>query len=637
MASRLPENGWVTLLRNRWVSLRRNGWVSMLRNSQPNTTLQEKMAYYKIKGLSIAVINNYQIEWAKGYGWADSAEQRPVTTETLFEPGSISKSINALGVLKLVQDKKIDLNTDINNYLTSWKFPYDSLSKNKKITVANLLSHTAGLTVHGFLGYYNGDSLPTVVQTLDGKKPATNSPVRSQFEPGLKYQYSGGGIMVSQLIAMDVTHQPYDKYISENVFQPIGMTNSSFTQPPPINKKQLLATGYTADGKEIKGKYPIVEQAAGGLWTTPTDLCKFIIEIQLSLQGKSNKVLSQEMTKKMLTPYIDGSSALGVFVETKGKTKYFQHGAGNQGFRGKYYGSFEDGKGVVIIVNSDNGGIIDEIIASVANVYQWKGFNPSEKPVIKKTVSVPDSILNKCTGVYKQKNEVVTITKKDNALWYQASGAPWKIYFTSNTEFFSLESKSEKQFYMDDKGKIKGFTKQMDGKDLGKVEKLNLINLPDSISQKYIGTYEYSGITSEVTKRDGSLWITTNTPVKMNFISTTDYYTVDDFGVEYKFVFINGTVSGILAKEGKEENLAKKINLLSRFFFVPGIIADHFKDFHHTVSLLAFVLDFDLDFSILVNASDIVFYFVFLYQFRKLRYCFNWYIQLHGSHNLFPP
>src|SRR5688572_17970939 len=107
-------------------------------------TIEERMAYYKVPGLSIAVIKDYQIDWAKGYGEADVSEHRKVTEETVFQAASISKSLNAVGLLKLVQDKKIDLSSDINNYLTAWKFPYDDASKGKKISVANLLSHTAG-------------------------------------------------------------------------------------------------------------------------------------------------------------------------------------------------------------------------------------------------------------------------------------------------------------------------------------------------------------------------------------------------------------------------------------------------------------------------------------------------------------
>src|SRR5450432_3336068 len=170
-------------------------WVYV--EGEANWSLTDRMKFYHVNGVSIAVIKNYKIEWARGYGWADSAEQRPVTTATLFQAGSISKSLNAVGVLKLMQDGKLNLNTDINEYLRSWKFPYDSISHGKKITIANLLSHTAGLTVHGFPGYSRGDTIPTLLQVLDGKHPANTEAIRSAFEPSLKYQYSGGGTTIS--------------------------------------------------------------------------------------------------------------------------------------------------------------------------------------------------------------------------------------------------------------------------------------------------------------------------------------------------------------------------------------------------------------------------------------------------------
>ena len=185
--------------------------------------IKDRMTYYHIKGVSIAVIHNYKIEWAKGYGWADDSLKIPVTPKTLFQAGSISKSLNSIGVLELVEQKKIDLYTDINTYLRSWKFPYDSLSKGKKITVANLLSHTAGLTVHGFGGYEKGEAIPTVVQVLDGKKPANSAAVRSMYAPGLKYEYSGGGTTISQLIIMDITNGPYDIYLLIYVLIRVGI------------------------------------------------------------------------------------------------------------------------------------------------------------------------------------------------------------------------------------------------------------------------------------------------------------------------------------------------------------------------------------------------------------------------------
>jgi CubicO group peptidase (beta-lactamase class C family) len=339
-------------------------------------TLEERMAYYKVPGLSIAVIHNYEIEWTKAYGYADVNDKRLVTTSTLFQAASISKSLNGVGVLKLAQDKKIDLDGDINKYLNTWKFPYGNYGD--KISVANLLDHSAGLSVHGFPGYRNGQALPDLEQILDGRGSCATDAVRSEIAPGKYYQYSGGGTMISQAIVCDVTKTPYDKYMEENVLKPLGMDNSFYTQPAPPAKKDLLATAHN-NGVPLRGKYHVYpEQAAAGLWTTPTDLAKFIIETQLAVKGKSNKILSQEMTMKQLTPGIE-NSALGVFIEKKADASYFYHSGVNEGFGSYFYGSLEDGNGVVVMINSGFCPLIKEVIDAVALAYKWKGFVIEDK------------------------------------------------------------------------------------------------------------------------------------------------------------------------------------------------------------------------------------------------------------------
>jgi CubicO group peptidase (beta-lactamase class C family) len=389
-------------IENKIKQVEQNLGPHVLITGRPRPTLQERMAFYHINGLSIAVVHNYKIEWARGYGWADSAEQWPVTTQTLFQAASISKSLNSVGVLRLAQEGKLDLYADINNYLAGWKFPYDSLSKGKKITVANLLSHTGGLTVHGFPGYAVSDSLPAVGQVLDGKPPANSPAVRSMYEPGLRSEYSGGGITISQLIVMDITHGPYDRYMHDKVLMPLGMMSSFYTQPAPADKRRFLATGYQMDGKEIKGKYHIYpEEAAAGLWTNPTDLCKYILETELSCEGKSAKVLDGKYARLRLTPYIDSTAALGVFINNVHGDHYFQHGGANEGFRSQYYGLVDGGEGVVVMVNSDNGAILPEVINSVATVYNWKGFY---EPQTRTIAALEPAQLQACEGKYKSRD-----------------------------------------------------------------------------------------------------------------------------------------------------------------------------------------------------------------------------------------
>lgn len=434
-----------------------SAWIQ-IENKPQSWTLNERMKFYHANGVSIAVIKNYKIEWAKGYGWADSLEQKPVTTETLFQAGSNSKSLNAVGVLKLVQEGKLNLNADINDYLKTWKFPYDSLCKGKKITIANLLSHTAGLTVHGFNGYEKGNAIPTIIQTLNGQKPANSEAVRSAYEPSLKYEYSGGGTTISQLIIQDVTGKSYDEYMWENVLKPLGMTYSSYSQPPSKEKLKLLATGYYNDGNAVKGKYHIYpEQAAAGLWTNPTDLAKYVIETQLSLQGKSQKVLSKEMTEIRLTPYIDSKAGLGVFIIDKNGVKNFEHGGVDEGFVSQYIGTMTSGNGVVVMTNTYNTDLFDEIIRSVALTYNW---NNAYTPEIKKEVYFKAEDLQLYLGKYRNGNNNFSVTKKGNVIYFNIieneywGNRTWEIHFTNDTNFFMIEKDSNFNFVKDTSGKI---------------------------------------------------------------------------------------------------------------------------------------------------------------------------------------
>lgn len=334
-------------------------------------SLFERMEFYKVPAVSIAVIDNYQIDWARAYGWADKEAQIPATNNTLFQAASISKSINAVGVLNWVESNNIDLNADIDNYLKSWTLTSRENANGQTISLANLLSHTAGISGDGFFGYKVDEPLPTVQQILSGEKPANSEKVESLFEPNQKFQYTSAGIIITQLMLSDNTGMPYDTYMKEQILNPLGMEGSFFTQPP--SKDAPLAAAYWASGNPLEGKYHIYpEMASSGLWTNPTDLSRFIIEVQKSLNEDSNSLLSQGMTKKMLRPYLkDGNSGLGFFITEINGRSYFSHGGNNEGFNSYYFGSMEGGQGVVVMINSENFDILPEIIQSVGKVYGW--------------------------------------------------------------------------------------------------------------------------------------------------------------------------------------------------------------------------------------------------------------------------
>jgi len=430
------------------------GWVQT--GFDDHWNILDRMKKYHVNGVSIAVIHDYKIEWAKGYGLADVSENRQVTEKTLFQAASISKSLNSIGVLKLVEQKKIDCDSDVNKYLKSWRFPYDSKSGGKKVTVRELLSHTAGLSVHGFPGYERGSEIPTIIQVLNGEKPANNMAIKSIEEPGKRVNYSGGGTTILQLLTSDITGLPYEIYMQKEVLDPLGMNLSCYCQPP-VGRSDLLATAYKTDGKEVPRKYHVYpEMAAAGLWTNPTDLCKYVIETELAWRGESKKVLSPEMTRMRLTPVID-DAALGVFVNSRvtGSYKYFNHNGGNEGFLSTYYGCRDSGEGVVIMINSENWTIIDEILNSVASVYAWKDFY---LPETKKVVDVSEEQVMKYIGKYQMGMRKLEIVPDISGLSLKSGGdKPWTLYFTSDSDFFVKESKGMVRFQFSPDGKVKGF------------------------------------------------------------------------------------------------------------------------------------------------------------------------------------
>jgi CubicO group peptidase (beta-lactamase class C family) len=348
-------------------------------------SLADRMKHYGVNGVSIAVIRDSKIEWAKGYGVADVESNQPVTAATLFQAGSISKPVSAMGALVLVEDGKLKLDADINTYLKSWKVPGNEHTAKTPVTLEELLSHTAGLTVHGFPGYAAGAPVPTVPQVLDGAAPANTAPVRVDLDPGTQYRYSGGGYTIAQLAMMDVTGQAFPALMQRLVLGPLGMKESTFDQPLPASLVSSAAAGYSGDGKPVAGKrhvYP--EMAAAGLWTTPSDLARFAIGVQKMLAGGKGP-LTKAMAENMVKPRRE-DYALGLGIRDEGETKYFEHGGADEGFQAQLTASENRGYGAVIMTNSDRGYLLmPEILRSIAAAYYWDGYQIEAIPAAKLT------------------------------------------------------------------------------------------------------------------------------------------------------------------------------------------------------------------------------------------------------------
>jgi len=346
-------------------------------------TLQQIMERFHVPGVSIAVVKDFKIHWAKGWGVADVETGTPVKAETMFQAASISKPVAAMASLKAIQNGKFRLDQDINTILKSWKLPGGQFTKDSAVTPRMLMSHTSGTgDGFGFPGYPPSAPMPTVVQILDGLPPSNVGVVRLERAPLTGYKYSGGAVMIEQLALTDVLGKAFAQIMREYVLDPIGMTNSSYEQPLPPQRAAQAARAHNRAGHAMDAMWHVYpEQAAAGLWTTPTDLAKFVIEVEMALLGKSSRVLSQSMMQEMVTPVGVGPFAVGFSIEKQGEGWYFSHGGDNWGFQCDLVAHRAKGYGVVIMTNSDSGGfILREVRDRVARAYNW---DTLDKPILR--------------------------------------------------------------------------------------------------------------------------------------------------------------------------------------------------------------------------------------------------------------
>ncbi len=340
--------------------------------------LSQRMEYYKVPGISIAIVDLGELAWAKGYGMMELGKEREITAETIFQAASISKPVSAMLALHLVEAGLLDLDADVNAGLRSWKVPdskYTRLrpdGKQPKITLRGLLSHTAGMGIRGYVGYPGGRPLPTLLQILNGQAPANSRPVRVVQAPGKAFRYSGGGYVVVQQLIEDVTGRSLADLAQEHIFDRLGMPSSTFNHLLPEIYLPRAATAHRRSGEPVPGKwhtYP--ENAPASLWTTPSDLARLIVEVIKSYKNESNLVLSTQMTHQMLTPRI-GIATMGLYIIKAGGRIRFEHPGWNEGFHSLLIGDLSTGQGLVWMTNGENGKTLGwEVTRGLANVFGW--------------------------------------------------------------------------------------------------------------------------------------------------------------------------------------------------------------------------------------------------------------------------
>ncbi len=394
--------------------------------------LIEQMRHYRVPAVSIAVIDGYRVTWR----YAVSA-----TSTTLFQAASMSKPVAAAAMLRLFEERNLSLDADVNAFLRSWKVPPTANGSNERVTMRGLLSHSAGINVHGFQGYDRDAPLPTLVQVLDGTPPANSPPIRVTATPGSATEYSGGGTSIAQQVAVDVSGRPFPAFMQQTLLAPLGMNDSTFEQPLPKALWPHAALGHYSNGRPVHlGWHVYPTMAAAGLWTTATDLATFVIAIQNALRGKGKPPIDVTVAREMTTKASDGFG-LGPEVQPL----YFSHNGANEGFQGIFIGLKQGGKGVVVMTNSDNGLLLaDEIVHAVAKVYGWPALQPQPKTAVRLTPRA----MREFAGTYSATLGGERVTLAVSAA--SANGAPalfvrsslegfaWRLYAEAPLRLFTL-------------------------------------------------------------------------------------------------------------------------------------------------------------------------------------------------------
>lgn len=451
-------------------------------------------------GISVAVIHNGKLDWARGWGVRDSSDCKPVTPETVFQAASISKAVTAALALHLVERGKLTLDQNINDHLRSWQLG----SGAAPVTLSQLLSHTAGLNVHGFPGYPVGSAIPSPVQILNGLAPANTEAVRLISPPGGEWRYSGGGYVITQLAIQDVSGKPFAEMADQVIFRPLGMRHSAYAQPLAGLIAANAASGHS-EGTPISGKYHVYpELAPAGLWTTAADLALFLMDIQKSGGSKRARMLSPAMTKAMLTP-VKGNWGLGPTLSGSGAESRFGHDGVNEGFQSTMIAYAEKGEGVVVLTNGAGKRLADEIVRAVATDYGWTEL--ASKPVIE--AAVPTSALVALAGPYEGGGLSVYLDFREGHLFAQTGGPqPERLIAISATRFKTSASGIVVEFDHDAAGKATAFRIVDGGPPITLDRVSRMVVDPLSVPLFVRGSMNGWGTSAPLTKSpDGSLTV----------------------------------------------------------------------------------------------------------------------------------
>lgn len=446
--------------------------ITALNNLKSSTA--EMMSKYNLKGLSVAVFEDYKIIWTNQWGVKATDSEDKIDVNTAFSTASISKPITAIVCAILEEKGLINLDDPINKYLERWKIPKSNFTDGTDVTWKQLLSHTAGTSQGGFEDYYTGDSIPTIVESLQGKLlPRTKKPIEFLFKPGTNWEYSGGGYVIIQCALEDHFKKPLAQIVKENLLEPLHLQNSTMIQPNENGFLTNTAKVHNSKGQIIRTGIPITPQVApSGLWSTPTDLALIAIEMQKALLGKGNKVISKAVAQKVTNIVtINGARGWSYGWQRSlgyGNLDWFSHDGSNTGTGGDLIATMQNGNGIAVLANGDKPNrlpVMSYIKKEIISKLKWS------KPIKTKRIKIPSKLKNAVKGYYTEilygydRLGTTKIVEENNVFYLYSPylkedfDAPKSEMFYRGNNTFKIDNyPNEIQFDLNEKNELQGIT-----------------------------------------------------------------------------------------------------------------------------------------------------------------------------------
>ena len=351
---------------------------TLIRKNQapPAWTLEDRMQHYNAPAVSLAVLEDFEIAWARAWGVIKTGTDAEATPETLFQFGSISKPVTAVLTLRLIAEGSLGLDDPVNQHLASWQLPESVAGGTDPVLLRQVLSHGSGIAPFTLPAYAPGDEYPGVLALLENRADRPVPPVVRVRPPGVQFEYSNAGYAVLELLLEDVSGKAFAQLAREKLLEPLGMRSTSFARDLPEELYDRAAWGHTGEARTpIEGKGLFPPAAVGGLWSTPTDLAHLLRELMLASRGNEGRWLPPELAREMLSPQIQGQG-LSVRLRGKGRSRYFLHGGGMPGFVALFVAFPETGQGAVVAINGGAYPLLGEVLRAVAAEYDWPDYLP---------------------------------------------------------------------------------------------------------------------------------------------------------------------------------------------------------------------------------------------------------------------